>query len=181
MTEPVLTGNSSLNEILAMDNIKQAVWSSKCLYVLTEQGEMKMTGYVEYWRDEGSEESTWTNIASLAPNADGTVALTKDKKVKVLDSRVYAFDFEPDLNLDYQEQSKLASKHKDETPRLWKNWKNVSSVSNSAKHIVALLENGTVQVAGYPKYQTKDGTDYKTGLTLDGTSEVSNWTDIKQV
>lgn len=170
-----------MEEILSMNNIKDVAWSDKCLYALNDEGRIHFTGYVEYWRPEGAEEGTWTGIDAIKSSSAGIAAITKDRSLVLPVKHSFTFEYDENSELSHDEQHKLASEHSSQTPRLWESWSNVKEIALSDKHVVAMLENGEIKAAGFPGYQTPDGTDYKTGLTLTGSCEVFDWSGIKQI
>ena len=181
MTEPSVTGNATLEEILAMNNVKDVAWSDKCLYTVTDDGRIQFTGYVEYWRPEGIEEGTWTGIDAIKSSSTGIAAITKDGLLELPKKQTFSFEYDVTSELSHDEQLDLAEEHFHQTPRLWESWNNVKEIALSDKHVVAILENGEIKAAGFPGDQTSDGTDYKTGLTLTGSCDVFDWSGIKQI
>ena len=58
-------------------------------------------------------------------------------------------------------------------------WKNIKEISVGSTQIVGLLADGSAVAAGFPEQIGR--VDYNTGLALDGSCKVDEWTELKQI
>ena len=179
VTEPSRSGNCTMEEILSLSDAVQAAWQGDSLAVLCQDGAVRNTGYVEYYRDETTEINEWQDISAIAAagitmggiRRDGTVTRTAFGGASVSNALIE--------ELGWEEAARVAKERKAQTPDLISGWTNVKELSFSEDHAAALLTDGTAAAAGFPEDQSS--VDYRTGLTLDGSCQVDGWSDLKQV
>lgn len=178
VTEPTRYGNSTLEEILSLDNAVQAAWTDQNLSILCRDGTVRTAGYIEYYMNSSLEEP-WTNLTSITGFTNGIAGITAGQTVRRTGFDGVSTTYDASSGLTPQEWTNRAFDQKEQTPDLAAGWTQVTDISCSSYHIAALLSDGTVRAAGYPEQQ--DHTDYRTGLTKNGSCLVSDWTDIRQV
>ena len=179
VTEPDLGGNSTIDEILSMTDAVQAVWKGESLAVLCEDGTVKNAGYVEYWREDTEEVNNWQNVTMLASNNSELAGLLKDGSVVRTEFEGVSVSRSMMEEMGAEEARKAAEKQKEMTPDLISEWKGITEISLGDSHAVGLLEDGSAVAAGFPE---KTGeVDYNTGLTLDGSCQVDEWTELHQI
>lgn len=166
-------GWCSIDDILSMNDIKQAVWVDNYLVVLRKNGRINATvKQVNRWLSP-SDISEWKDISIIVSDGyDGLIGITKDGTI-LREEKEYVSVSGKEIS------SKEAYERKEKTPRIYNSWKNVKQISARSSHIVAILEDGTVKAAGFPESQPD--TDYRTGLRTDGSCDVNDWSDIRQV
>ena len=167
-----------IDDILQMENIDQAIWANDILAVLDKDSRIHTVGFrIQHSvqnRAEHLNSTDCTKIRKLV-NDNGYLAAVLNDGTIVRDDKTYITTGYGDVHLE----PNVAEEHKDQTPRLYQNWEHVVDLSVSDTVMAALFEDGTVKAAGLPENQVM--TDYKTGLTMDGSCEVDNWKDVKQV
>ena len=179
VTEPSRSGNSTVEEILSLTDVVQAVWQGNNLAVLRQNGTVKSTGYTAYYDDETAKTDDWHGVAALASNDEYLGALLQDGTVirTVFDGFSIPAEWEQEMGME--KASELAEERKAQTPELISGWTNVKMLSMATDHAAVLLEGGTAAAAGFPEDQ--DIIDYRTGLTQNGSCQVDGWSDLKQV
>lgn len=181
ITKVEYSGNSSLEEILQLDNAIQVVWSGENLSVLLEDGTVKSVGIAQY--NDNIDLEGWPFVTMIAAEDSNLVGISSDRKIyrSTKGRGISVSGFEEEMT--WEEERDWAQKRKDMTPILYNSWSDVVDVSCSGNHIVALLNNGTVKAAGFPENQgdLENNVDYKTGLTKNGACDVGAWKDICQV
>ena len=179
VTEPSRSGNSTVEEILSLTDVVQAVWQGNNLAVLRQNGTVKSTGYTAYYDDETAKTDDWHGVAALASNDEYLGALLQDGTVirTVFDGLSIPAEWEQEMGME--KASELAEERKAQTPELISGWTNVKMLSMATDHAAVLLEGGTAAAAGFPEDQ--DIIDYRTGLTQNGSCQVDGWSDLKQV
>ena len=179
VTEPDLGGNSTIDEILSMTDAVQAVWKGESLAVLCKDGTVKNAGYVEYWREDTAEVNDWQNVAMLASNNSELAGLLKDGSVVRTEFEGVSVSRSMIEELGAEEAREVAEKQKEMTPDLISEWKGITEISLGDSHAVGLLEDGSAVAAGFP--ENIGEVDYNTGLTLDGSCQVDEWTELQQI
>ena len=179
VTEPDLGGNSTMEEILSITDAVQAVWQGESLAVLCKDGMVRNAGYVEYWQEYATEVNDWRNVSMLASNNSDLFGLIKDGSVLRTEFDGISISGSVLKELGEEKAIETAKRQKEITPDLIAKWKNIKEISVGSTQIVGLLADGSAVAAGFPEQIGR--VDYNTGLALDGSCKVDEWTELKQI
>ncbi len=218
--DPDVEGDNVVKDLpnyLSWKNIKTFSTTSEAIAAILEDGSVVYCGGLvdEMEYTDFSDVSKWKNVVQIAMGKHHLVALMSDGSVKIAGQILDEYPKDTEKFIQVEACSCPMGVRGDGTVAVWEwywtdsiddvgKWTDITSVSSTWNHIVALKSDGTVVACGNNDFgqcdvsEWKDivavsaGVEYTVGLKSDGTVvfcgdnkgetlDISDWTDIVEI